>query len=48
MVEGVKKVAISNGLVSREKWTKGIVDLYKASLEDGTFCYTFCKAIGEA
>ena len=27
-------------------WTAGIRDLYRAAEDDGTFCYTFFKAVG--
>ncbi len=43
MVEAVKQQAISLKLINEEKWDKGITDLYRATGEDGTFCYTFFK-----
>jgi len=46
MVEGVREQAISSGLISTEKWTKGIADLYHTAQSDGTFCYTFFKGVG--
>jgi hypothetical protein len=27
-------------------WSAGIRDLYRTAEEDGTFCYTFFKAVG--
>jgi SAM-dependent methyltransferase len=45
MVEGVGDEAVKNGMASREEWDKGIRDLYRTAEEDGTFCYTFFKAI---
>jgi SAM-dependent methyltransferase len=46
MVEGVGDQAISQGLIEAESWRKGIRDLYRTAEADGTFCYTFFKAIG--
>lgn len=45
MTEGVRETALANGMVSEEVWEKGIRDLYRATEEDGTFCYTFFKAM---
>jgi len=44
MVEGVKDEAISMGLCNESTWNQGIADLYGATCEDGTFCYTFFQA----
>jgi ubiquinone/menaquinone biosynthesis C-methylase UbiE len=44
MVEGVKEDAISLGLSNAKDFDQGIEDLYKATCEDGTFCYTFFQA----
>jgi hypothetical protein len=46
MVEGVKDLAIARGLLDIETWEKGIRDLCRTTEKDGTFCYTFFKAIG--
>jgi hypothetical protein len=46
MVAGVKKNALDAGLVSESRWNKGIADLYRTAAKDGTFCYTFFKAVG--
>jgi ubiquinone/menaquinone biosynthesis C-methylase UbiE len=46
MVEGVAEQAVSRGLIDEESWTMGIRDLYRTAEPDGTFCYTFFKAIG--
>jgi SAM-dependent methyltransferase len=46
MVEGVKEQAIRQGLMSADEWRKGIDDLYRSSGKEGTFSYTFFKAIG--
>jgi ubiquinone/menaquinone biosynthesis C-methylase UbiE len=43
MVEGVKGQALSMNLIDEGTWNKGIKDLYRATEEDGTFCYTFFK-----
>ena len=47
MVEGVRKEAISRGLVDKDTWDKGIRDLYRTTEQGGTFCYTFFKAVGK-
>jgi ubiquinone/menaquinone biosynthesis C-methylase UbiE len=46
MIEGVKEEALSLGLSTEELWDQGVSDLYRATGEDGTFCYTFFQAIG--
>jgi len=43
MVKGVKKQALSLNLIDDKIWDKGINDLYRATEDDGTFCYTFFK-----
>ena len=45
MVEGVRDQALSLGMIDGATWEKGIVDLYRATEADGTFCYTFFKAV---
>ena len=45
MVEGVSEQALSLGLIDQRTWDKGIGDLYRATERDGTFCYTFFKAV---
>jgi ubiquinone/menaquinone biosynthesis C-methylase UbiE len=45
MVEGVENEAISTGLMDSAAWKKGIKDLYRTTEPDGTFCYTFFKAV---
>jgi hypothetical protein len=45
MVEGVENEAISTGLMDSAEWKKGIKDLYRTAEPDGTFCYTFFKAV---
>lgn len=46
MVEAVSEQAIRQGLIEAESWRKGIRDLYRTAEVDGTFCYTFFKAVG--
>ena len=46
MVEGVGGQAVGQGLIDAARWTAGIRDLYRTAEADGTFCYTFFKAIG--
>jgi len=44
MVKGARESSLRLGLVSEDDWSEGIVDLERAALDDGTFCYTFFKA----
>ncbi len=47
MVEGVKEQGLEMGLMDKTSWDKGICDLRRvAESENGTFCYTFFKAVG--
>jgi len=46
MVEGVEEQSLALNLIEKETWDKGIRDLYRATDYDGTFCYTFFKAVG--
>ncbi len=46
MVEGVAEQAIRAGLMDQASWNQGIRGLYRTAEVDGTFCYTFFKAIG--
>jgi hypothetical protein len=46
MVEGVREQALSRQLVDQDTFDKGIRDLYRTAEPDGTFCYTFFKAVG--
>ncbi len=46
MVEGVGEQVIREGLMDADSWKKGIRDLYRTAERDGTFCYTFFKAVG--
>jgi SAM-dependent methyltransferase len=47
MVEGVREQAIDRRLITEARWRKGIADLYRSADADGTFCYTFLKAVGK-
>jgi hypothetical protein len=46
MVEGVGERAVGQGLMDGASWAAGIRDLHRAADADGTFCYTFFKAVG--
>jgi hypothetical protein len=45
MIEGVREAALGRGLISAEEFDAGIRDLYRTAEPDGTFCYTFFKAL---
>jgi ubiquinone/menaquinone biosynthesis C-methylase UbiE len=45
MVEGVAAQAVGQGLMSAASWAAGIRALQRAAEDDGTFCYTFFKAV---
>lgn len=45
MVEAVRERALARGLVDEDTWARGIRDLYRTAEADGTFCYTFFKAV---
>jgi SAM-dependent methyltransferase len=45
MVEGVREQALAMGLIARPDWDKGIADLKASAGPNGTFCYTFFKAV---
>lgn len=46
MVEAVGEQAVGQGLMAADAWQRGIRDLYRTADADGTFCYTFFKAVG--
>lgn len=48
MIEGVRQSAIEKGIIDPATFDKGIEDLYRTTKPDGTFCYTFFKAMGKA
>jgi ubiquinone/menaquinone biosynthesis C-methylase UbiE len=45
MVEGVRDQALSSRMIELGAWEQGIADLYRTAEPDGTFCYTFFKAV---
>ena len=45
MVEGVRGPSIAAGLISEADFDRGIRDLHRTAEPDGTFCYTFFKAL---
>jgi SAM-dependent methyltransferase len=45
MVEGVGDQAVGKGMMDEASWAAGIRDLYRTAEPDGTFCYTFFKAV---
>ena len=45
MVESVGDHAIASGLIDGKTWNQGIRDLYRTAAADGTFSYTFFKAV---
>lgn len=46
MVEGVREKVDKAGWMEREDFEQGIRDLSRTGQPDGTFCYTFFKAVG--
>lgn len=46
MVAGVRGAAIAAGLTTPERFDAGIAALRRTAGPDGTFCYTFFKAVG--
>jgi len=46
MVEGVRDRALAAGLIDEVTWEKGVSALRRTAANDGTFCYTFFKAVG--
>jgi len=47
MIEGVRENAIKAGMIEERDFEKGVADLYRTAKPDGTFCYTFFKAVGK-
>jgi SAM-dependent methyltransferase len=45
MVEGAGEQSVGQGLIDAASWAAGIKDLHRAAEDDGTFCYTFFKAV---
>ena len=46
MVGGVREEAVRNGLIDAGSWDEGIRALYRTTEDDGSFCYTFFRAVG--
>lgn len=46
MVAGIKDEAIENGCISEKQWQQAMADFDLAVGPEGTFCYTFFKAVG--
>ena len=46
MIKGVRESAVKAGLIESDMFDQGIADLYRTTQTDGTFCYTFFKALG--
>jgi len=47
MIEGVRAAALEAKMISPERFDEGIRALYRTAEDDGVFCYTFFKALGE-
>lgn len=47
MIEGVRSPALQAGIVDAAVFDEGIEALYRTAESDGTFCYTFFKAVAE-
>lgn len=47
MIEGVRESALAAGLMEPEDFDAGIRALHRTAEEDGVFCYTFFKGVGE-
>jgi len=45
MIEGVREKALALNLIDETTFDDGIRGLYRATAEDGTFCYTFFRGI---
>jgi SAM-dependent methyltransferase len=45
MIEAVRAQSIAARLITEERFDQGVRDLYRTASDDGTFCYTFFKAV---
>jgi SAM-dependent methyltransferase len=45
MVQGARAQALAAGLMTAKDWDRGIAEMREAAGRDGTFCYTFFKAV---
>lgn len=48
MIEGIRQPAIEAELIDATEFDRGVADLYRTASLDGTFCYTFFKAVARA
>lgn len=48
MIAGVRPSAIEEGIIDPDRFDRGIRALLRTTEPDGTFCYTFFKAVGTA
>ncbi|REF00856.1 methyltransferase domain-containing protein [Thermomonospora umbrina] len=48
MIESVREDALAAGLLTRAEWDRGIADLRRTATPEGTFHYTFFKALAVA
>lgn len=47
MIEGVREAALRAGIIDSAAFDEGIRALYRTAEDDGVFCYTFFKGMGE-
>jgi SAM-dependent methyltransferase len=47
MIEGVREPAVAAGLIQPERFDAGVRALHRTTEDDGVFCYTFFKGVGE-
>jgi SAM-dependent methyltransferase len=47
MIEGVREAALAAQMAAPAEFDAGVRDLYRTAEEDGVFCYTFFKGVGE-
>ncbi len=47
MIEGVREAALGAGMITAARFDEGIRALYRTAQDDGVFCYTFFKALGQ-
>ncbi len=47
MIEGVREAALAAGIIEPARFDEGIRALYRTAEDDGVFCYTFFKGVGE-
>jgi SAM-dependent methyltransferase len=47
MIEGVRGAVLGSGLADEDLFDRGILGLRRCAEDDGVFCYTFFKALGQ-